>query len=29
VPLESAREQLRELLGAKWDEGAVAAEPAA
>jgi Fe-S cluster assembly scaffold protein SufB len=26
VPLESAREQLRELLGAKWDEG-VAATP--
>ncbi len=29
VPLESAREQLRELLGAKWDEGFAAAEPAA
>jgi Fe-S cluster assembly scaffold protein SufB len=29
VPLESAREQLRELLSAKWDEGAPAVEPAA
>jgi Fe-S cluster assembly protein SufD len=29
VPLESAREQLRELLSAKWDEGTPAAEPAA
>jgi Fe-S cluster assembly scaffold protein SufB len=29
VPLEAARERLRELLTAKWDEGFVAAEPAA
>jgi Fe-S cluster assembly scaffold protein SufB len=29
VPLESARERLRELLGAKWDEGTAAAASAA
>ena len=29
VPLESARERLRELLAEKWDEGFVAAAPAA
>src|SRR6476469_9489372 len=29
VPLESARERLRELLGAKWDEGTAAATSAA
>jgi Fe-S cluster assembly scaffold protein SufB len=29
VPLESARERLRELLAAKWDAGFAAAEPAA
>jgi hypothetical protein len=29
VPLESAREQLRELLSAKWDGGEAAAQPAA
>jgi len=29
VPLESARERLRELLADKWDEGTAAARPAA
>jgi Fe-S cluster assembly protein SufB len=29
VPLESARERLRELLASKWDEGRAAVEPAA